>query len=149
MTAPTHFIDTSYIQTFRQRLTSAFELAAQQLRQASPSDQKKFTMTFPKSPLDPREFSTGIDQNILSLWISHPTNTVFALLITNPQKRNVAVHSSGKASAHYDAPIQVYKDSLIIGPTHYTVTPEPMKAITAWLQENNVSVLILKEREAT
>ncbi|ACA11644.1 hypothetical protein LOD44_09995 [Xylella fastidiosa subsp. multiplex] len=152
MTASTHFIDTSYIQAFRQRLTSAFELAAQALRQASPSDQKEFTMTSPQKPLLIRDFSTGIDQNILLMAISRDRKTVTAQLITNPEKRNVAVHTSGPLSPHYDTVITAYKDSLIIGitgPTFFTVTPEPMKAITAWLQENNVSVLILKEREAT
>ncbi|MGY4696566.1 hypothetical protein XfCFBP8356_005005 [Xylella fastidiosa subsp. sandyi] len=138
MTAPTHFIDPSHFAALRQRLTSAFELAAQQLRQASPSEQKEFTMTFSKEePRTSREFSTGIDQHTLSLSISH-FNLVTAQLITNPQNPKAVAQSTGYASAYYDATPRVYKDGLIIGLTHYTVTPEPLKAITAWLQENNV-----------
>ncbi|ALR02319.1 hypothetical protein [Xylella fastidiosa] len=140
MTAPTHFIDPSHFAAFQQCITSAFELAAQALRQASPSEQKKFTMTFPKEePRTSRDFSTGIDQHTLSLSISH-FNLVTAQLITNPQNPKVVAQSTGYASAYYDATPKVYKDGLIIGHTHYTVTPEPLKAITAWLHENNVRV---------
>ncbi|AAF83300.1 hypothetical protein XFUD_02040 [Xylella fastidiosa] len=140
MTAPTHFIDLSHFPAFQQCITRAFELAAQALPQASPSEQKEFTMTFSKEePRTSRDFSTGIDQQTLSLSISH-FNLVTAQLITNPQNPKVVAQSTGYASAYYDATPQVYKDGLIIGLTHYTVTPEPLKAITAWLHENNIRV---------